>query len=111
MSRFHGPQGKGAMREYKKTLAMGAFVRAFNRLNPGDMDFREWVGSITLEYLGPHPERRLPQTVQSLDMLIEDLTEMLVERGPSAKLLREIFTSTDEHPGTGRPIENAVSDL
>lgn len=120
MSRFHTerddlglpvPFGRGAMREHKKTLTMGAFVRAFNRLNPGDMDFRTWVDSITEEYLGPNPERHLPQTVQSLDMLIEDLTSMLVERGPEAKLLRQIFADTDEHPGSGRKIENAVSDL
>lgn len=105
------PFGKGALREHKKTLAMGAFVRAFNRLNPGDMTFREWVDKITNEYLGPEPERHLPQSVQSLEILVEDLTSMLVERGPEAKLLREIFADTDEHPGSGRKIENAVQDL
>ena len=111
MSRFKGRQQKGALREHRKTLAMGAFVRAVNRLSPGDMDFQAGVDRATAEYLGPEPERHLPQSVQSLEILVEDLTSMLVERGPEAKLLREIFADTDEHPGSGRKIENAVQDL
>ena len=110
MSRFSGRQARGALREHQKTLAMGAFVRAFNRLNPGDMDFGKWKNRVVREYLGPEPQKHLPQGI-ILDDLIEELVEMLVEASPEGKLLRQIFTSTDEHPGTGQPIEDAVKTL
>ncbi|MGH9990080.1 MAG: hypothetical protein ACREAS_06540, partial [Nitrososphaera sp.] len=110
MSRFSGKQYKGALREHKKTLAMGAFVRAFNRLNPGDMDFQTWVDPTKREYLGKHPELKMPQGV-SLPALIEELIEMLMAESVSGKLLHSIFADTDEQPRTGRKIENVTETL
>ena len=86
MSRFSGPQGKGAMREHRRTLAMGAFIRQFLKLKTGDKDFHEKTEVLKRRYLGPHTH--LPRDV-SYQGLVEELTPML----------------------SGRSIKNVVEDL